>query len=38
MGAKDRWETIKNEARPYAALGLWIVGAAVVTVVVWALR
>jgi hypothetical protein len=24
MGANERWETIKNEARPYRGLGGWI--------------
>ena len=32
MGAKERWETIKNEARPYTGLGLWMLVAAVLTV------
>jgi hypothetical protein len=34
MGAKERWESIKNEARPYAGLAWWVVIVAVVALTV----
>jgi hypothetical protein len=37
MGAKERWETIKNEARPYRGLAGWVAVFFVALVVIAAL-